>query len=296
MQIILVSIGTIQEYIFHNIYNLLLFNNNDINIITNKEFFPIFLKNIENLTIKFKNANIKLIDINDLDDYNFNNNSKLDKNFRNGFWHFCSLRLFYLFSFIKKYDLKNCIHLENDVISYENFDLLENKFTEKKVYVTFDAEKRVIPGIIFIPDYERFLPIIQNYNFSINDMENLSQFNENIILPLPIFTDFKISNKFTKLYNNFNCIFDAAAIGQYLGGVDKRNINGDTRGFVNETCVIKYNNYTFHWIKKDNLFKPHILVDSQYIPIVNLHIHSKDLHNFLADNPLEQLLITFLLK
>jgi hypothetical protein len=125
-------------------------------------------------------------------------------------------------------------------------------------------------------------------------MENLSQFNENIILPLPIFPDFDVSNKFTKLYNNFNCIFDAAAMGQYLGGVDKRNIQGDTRGFVNETCVIKYNNCSFYWIKKNNLFKPHILVNLQYIPIINLHIHSKDLQNFLAHDPIEQKIIKFI--
>ena len=39
MKIILVSIGNFQEYILDNIKNLLLFNNNNITVITNKEFF-----------------------------------------------------------------------------------------------------------------------------------------------------------------------------------------------------------------------------------------------------------------
>ena len=39
MKIILVSVGNFQEYILDNIKNLLLFNNNDITVITNKDFF-----------------------------------------------------------------------------------------------------------------------------------------------------------------------------------------------------------------------------------------------------------------
>ena len=55
-------------------------------------------------------------------------------------------------------------------------------------------------------------------------------------------------------FQEFNSIFDAAAIGQYLGGVDPRNSPGDTRGFVNETCVVNYDKYEFTWIKKENFY------------------------------------------
>ena len=59
MNIILVCIGNFQDYIIYNIYNLLLYDNNDIYIITNKEFFPVFQSNINtHITHKFKNANI----------------------------------------------------------------------------------------------------------------------------------------------------------------------------------------------------------------------------------------------
>ena len=85
MKIILVSVGNFQEYILDNIKNLLLFNNNDITVITNKDFF-----------YKFNDYIIELIDCNYLSDNNFNVNSQLDKGFRNGFWHLCSIRLFYL--------------------------------------------------------------------------------------------------------------------------------------------------------------------------------------------------------
>ena len=282
MKIILVSIGNFQEYILDNIKNLLLFNNNDITVITNKEFFD-----------KLNNYQVTLIDYNELSDNNFNINSQLDKNFRNGFWHFCSLRLFYVYSYIKQYNLENCIHLENDVISYVNFDEIKNKFKENKVYATFDCSTRVIPGILYIPNYKSFEPIIDKYNFNMNDMENLAKFNESVILPLPIFP---IINggivKCNKLFFDFNMIFDAAAMGQYLGGIDPRNQSGDTTGFVNETCIIKYNKYKFEWIKINDLFIPHIIINSNKYKICNLHIHSKNLSNFIADNPIENHLIT----
>ena len=280
MKIILVCLQNFQDYILDNIKNLFLFNNFEVTIITNKCFFD-----------KFKNLNINLIDCDDLDDFKYNTNSNIDKHFRNGFWHLCSLRLFYLFSYIKKYDLKNVIHIENDVTIYENLDFIKDKFTENKVYATYDCDNRVIPGIVFIPNYKAFEPIINNYNFNLNDMENLALFDENTILPLPIFIN-NSNHKITKFFSKFNCIFDAAAMGQYLGGVDPRNQSGDTRGFINETCIIKYNNFNFFWIINDKgLYQPHLYVNGNYIQIINLHIHSKNLSRFMADNPKETKLI-----
>jgi len=273
MKIIFVCIGNFQEYILDNIKNLKLFKNNDIVVITENKFFDYF------------DDSIILVDYTTLEDFGFNNKSLLDRNFRNGFWHLCSLRFFYLYSYILKNNFENCIHLENDVITYVNFNNFDKNIKQNKLYVTYDCDSRVIPGIIFIPNAESLKPVIENYNFNLNDMENLAQIN---LEPLPIFLI--IDKNITKLninYFDFNSIFDAAAMGQYLGGIDKRNQDGDTRGFVNETCLIKYNNYKFFWIKKDNLFIPHLVVNNSLVRINNLHIHSKELYKFIADNPIE---------
>jgi hypothetical protein len=281
MKIILVSVGNFQEYIIDNIKNLKLFDNNDITVITDKKYFHLL-----------DNYDVELVNCKDLEDYNFNSNSNLDKQFRNGFWHLCSLRFFYLYSYIKSNNLYDCIHLENDVLTYIDFKNFNTLIKQNKVYATFDCNTRVIPGILFIPNAESFKPIIESYNFNINDMENLAKFNEDVICPFPIFPiiDSNI-NKFNKNFFDFNSIFDAAAIGQYLGGVDKRNIDGDTRGFVNETCLIKYNEYDFFWLRKNNLFIPHLVINNNLIPINNLHIHCKELKKFMADNPIEDKLI-----
>jgi hypothetical protein len=274
MKLILVCVGNFQPYILDNINNLLAFGNKDIDVIISPEF-----------SNYFNNINVNIINANNLNDYNFNSN--LDKQFRNGFWHFCSLRLFLLYSHIKKNNLQNSVHIENDVMIYENLDSLENKFNKSKVSATFDCNNRVIPGIIFIPNYKLFEPIINNYDTNIDDMYNLAKFDENIIEPLPICFNNEFNHKITKNYQNFNCIFDAAAIGQYLGGVDPRNQDGDTRGFINETCLVKYNNYKFFWIQTNNLYKPYIFYNNNYIPIINLHIHSKNLVNFMSTKPNE---------
>jgi hypothetical protein len=271
MKVILISIGNFQEYILHNIKNLLLHENNDITIITNLEFFSYF-----------NEYNIELIDCNSLDDLNYNKKSQLDRHFRNGFWYFASLRLFYLYTYIKKYNIEHCVHIENDVLVYENLDNLPKK---NFIYAPFDSYERVIPSFIYISNHETFKPILDNYNNSLNDMENLAKFN--FIKPLPIFPIINEIIKFNENFNEFNCIFDAAAIGQYLGGIDPRNQDGDTRGFINETCIIKYNNFKFYWIKENNLYKPFILINNNLIKIINLHIHSKQLQNFLSDNPIE---------
>lgn len=279
MKVILVSAGNFQDYIIYNIRNLILHNNLDITVITEKKYFH-YLQ-------EFKN--IELVDCRELNDFKFNDNSKLDRQFRDGFWHYCSLRFFYLYAYIEKYKIECSVHIENDTLLYENLDKL-NGFFKNKVYVPFDHYHRVIPSFIYIPNAESFKPIVDNYDNNLNDMANLARFDESVIEALPIFPTvenlvFKLNQNYN--HNNIDCIFDAAAIGQYLGGVDKRNQDGDSRGFVNETCMIKYNNFSFYWIKENGLYKPFILVGNRLIKIINLHIHSKELYNFLSDNPLE---------
>jgi hypothetical protein len=118
-------------------------------------------------------------------------------------------------------------------------------------------------------------------------MENFANIKQKtgLIQNFPIFKkEYAINNEQMFVSNNselFPYIFDAAAIGQYLGGVDPRNISGDTSGFINETCVIKYNNYKFNFNNVNGIKKPFIIVNDVVIPIFNLHIHCKNLIKFI---------------
>jgi hypothetical protein len=279
MNIVLTCLENYQEYILVNIEQLIKLEHNNIFIITNLHFFPYFNK---------YDSKIQLIDVNELNEsYEFSINTSLNKDFRNGFWYLTSLRFFYIYEFMKIYNINNIVHLENDVIIYYNCDQLINMLDTNFMYIPFDTYKRNIASIMYIPNKEIYKIILDNYDFDKNDMENFFYIKQKIgfiknfpiFIKLPYLTD---EQHFVSEHSGtFPFIFDAAALGQYLGGVDPRNIPGDTKGFVNETCVIKYNNYSIWFEEINKIKKPFIQIESHKIPIFNLHIHSKKLIDFI---------------
>jgi hypothetical protein len=273
MNIVLVSLDVFQPYILINIGHLLKTQHKKIFILTNNKFLNMF--------DKYKN-DITLIDIDLLnDEYNFSNNSSLDTTFRDGFWLNTSKRFFVIYSFMCKYIISDVIHIENDVLLYYNCDTLEPYFDKNKIYIPFDCFKRNICSIMYIPSSKIFKQVLDNYDFNVNDMYNFVniQGKTNLIDNLPIGTTDLSSPELqfvTNNYKKFNVIFDAAAIGQYLGGVDPLNDKFKSIGFINETCIIKYNNFNIHWKYEEGIHKPFI----NDVPIFNLHIHSKQLEHF----------------
>jgi hypothetical protein len=278
-EVILVDTGYYQEYILDNIRNLQLFGNN-VTLIIDKAFAPNFSE--------FQNLNI--IYTEDLNSYSFDQRTQLDGNFRNGFWRSCSKRFFYIYDYMKKFNKTNCFHVENDVMIYKN--LSEISIPEEKIMLCMDSKHRCIPSIMYFPNYVLLEKALEKYNYGKNDMENFGDFYNNNKLYCDVFPIINDTTIYLgKNFHKYNAIFDTAAMGQYLGGVDPRNISGDTRGFINETCEIDYSKYKFYWYKKNNLYVPHLEIDGELIPIVNLHIHSKRLHNFMANDPNESLFI-----
>ena len=267
-------LNNLQEYIFDNIQHLKNHNNNDITVITDKKFNSLF-----------ENININIINIEDLIPDYINMSSKLNNAYRNGFWELTSYRFKAIYEYMKQYNIINIIHIENDVVIYKNVDTIPFH-NINKLLLTMDSENRCIPGLMFIPTANILKKCLDIFNPNLNDMQNFSNCYYNLsdyIDTLPIFienNENNITKMITKNFKYYNCIFDAAAIGQYLGGVDPRNMSGDTKGFVNETCVINYSKYTFIWKKENNKKIPYIIINNIEYPIVNLHIHCKDLKSF----------------
>jgi hypothetical protein len=284
INIVLTCIQNFQEYILINIEQLIKLGHKNIYILTNSHLIQKFDQ------YKTK-VNLIIIDnyIFPNEIYNKHYSHRSDNNFRNGFWTFTSLRFFYVYEFMKNENIENVIHLENDVLIYYNCDdTLKNCLDNNFVYIPFDTFERNIASIIYIPNYLIFEKILDKYDYYKNDMYNFSliQKNTNLIQNLPIFINDNNNNNaefqfVTNNFNKFNYIFDAAAIGQYLGGVDPLNISGNTIGFINETCIIKYNNYIFEWIIVDEMKKPFIIINGLKYKIFNLHIHSKRLNEFI---------------
>jgi hypothetical protein len=108
-----------------------------ITIITNRKYFSIlddYFKNYKTELINYSDISDKIqlnmIDCDELDDMNYNNTSRMDKKFRNGFWHLCKLRLVYLYAYMKKNNLNNIIHIENDVLIYTDLYTMINTLVE----------------------------------------------------------------------------------------------------------------------------------------------------------------------
>jgi len=280
MQIILIMLNNFQDYILDNIENLLRFNNNDIVVITDIKFNNKF----EHLLDKIAIINIESLIPNYTNDIGMNINTT----FRNGFWKLTTYRFYALHRYMKQYDKENIIHIENDVLIYKNInDICFH--TKDKILLTLDSKTRCIPGIMVVPNYKLLENCLAIFKKNLNDMENWAYCFHSLpelIDSLPIFITDKSEherNIITRNFNSYNAIFDAAAIGQYLGGVDPRNQGGDTTGFVNETCIFNYSAYKFIWKKNENNFQvPFILINSIEYPIINLHIHCKNLKRFMV--------------
>lgn len=281
MKIVLVMLNNFQDYILDNIENLLKFKNTDIVVITDLKFKHIF-KNIP------KYDNINVISIEDLFPNYGQEMRSINNSFRNGFWKLTTYRFYALQKYMEQYKITNIVHIENDVLIYKNLD--EFIFhDQEKILLTMDSNNRCIPGIMFIPNCKLLNDCLIGFKEHLNDMENWAlcfQKKNEMIDTLPIFIDDESSNEkknITRNFQKYREIFDAAAIGQYLGGIDPRNHDGNTIGFVNETCVFNYSYYKFIWrINEQNCNIPYIIINEITYPIINLHIHCKNLKKFMG--------------
>jgi len=99
MNIVLVCLNNFQEYILTNIQQLIRLGHKNIYILTNGDLFTHF---------KDFNDYITLVDVNLLQDsYNFMNRCNMDTQFRGGFWVLTSMRFFYIYAFMIKYNVEN---------------------------------------------------------------------------------------------------------------------------------------------------------------------------------------------
>ena len=208
----------------------------------------------------------------------FNGCSHLDKNYRNGFFHLAAERFLVIYDYLTQTGLTDVFHIEYDNLVYVNLLKLLPVFQKYyKIAVPTDAPTRVVPSFMYFCDgsvvMEMVRYMVDNVASFSNEMHLLKAcMNErpNLIQSLPLLTkDYTTSEIYTNHSDEFQVLFDACAFGQYLGGVDPRNISGDTSGFINETTMFRVDQVDFE-IKNGVPYACNL-------PLVNLHIHSKDL-------------------
>jgi len=229
-----------------------------------------------------------------------NNLPDSTKGFRDAFWISTTARFFYIESLMNLFKLSSVFHIENDIMLYENLNDID--IEKDKMYMLKDSSYRVIPSILYIPSVihlsklnQFIMNILLSSNQLINDMELLGMYNDTDVKYFPF--DFSSDSKY---------IFDGAAIGQYVGGVDLRNLpnfnersvieqellmfDNPTKKFINETCTFKVDSVLL-FRKSMNIYNNSIPIELMFSSkennnvielkqIVNLHIHSKQLYQF----------------
>lgn len=223
------------------------------------------------------------------------------------FWRYTSERFLYLNDLIAQYKLENVFHLENDNMLYVNLEELLPVFKSQYpgMAATFDNDERCIPGFVYISSSYSVNSLAKCFadhaKKGLNDMQILSIFkNTNkrgLIANLPIIMEeyidknllispmghlAKNKHDYCNNIDVFQSIFDAAALGQYLGGINPAN--GDSSpGFINERCLFNPSLLTYEWLVDEQGRKvPYAIFDGKKYRINSLHIHSKNLEAFFS--------------
>ena len=241
--------------------------------------------------INFKiSKNIRLFDYHEFSDdslFFLKKNKKLNK-FRSSFWILTIERYFVLLNFVKKLKINNFFHGELDNVFFDlsNMDNKLNKIG-KKIFFPIDNQNG-FGSIIYVNSIE----ILEKFcEFTLNklkkkfynDMKLLYMFakkfpHDTKFLPTEksIFLKKKLN---TLNYKITQGIFDGARIGQYLFGIDPRNIKDKlyNKIIIDEKKTVKkklkkyYDNCKFYFYNK----KFYLKFYKKKINIFNLHIHSK---------------------
>jgi len=216
----------------------------------------------------------------------------------NGFWKFTMERFFIVEECMRDFELQNIIHLEADNLVYFSSDKIIDKCKQiDKILIPSDNETRFIAGTCFINRASE-LRLLNKYfstmSYNRAEMETIMTFakeNPAVIDCLPVIMDdypyeLKVdegekvidTKKFSRHTNHFEAIFDAAAIGQYLLGIDPIHNRSNTDGFVNPHCAFKINKMWLSWSKVDGKWRLNLSHDlTRWWPIMNLHVHNKSL-------------------
>jgi hypothetical protein len=237
---------------------------------------PVYI--ITNLNIDINEPNIKIISTNSLNIPDIGNYYKYDPMgplFRNAM-----LRIFYIESFMIKYNIEDVIHFDNDVLIYENILEIKEELEKENFYITPATTIDYIFGFSYIKNYQTLSKInIKLYNLIIQGEKNLEKIigsmphemrllnyvdqEEHNINLLPILPS-------DKNFNNFKYCFDPSSYGQYLGGrkpeydkyIGKQIIENNIKIFIENKI-------------------PYVFMNNKKYKIFNLHIHNKKMKDFL---------------
>jgi hypothetical protein len=295
-----IYIGKLRDYMKESIEQIRLWNPASpiyvcvSNLEENKQFIE-----------QFKEYNVRIIYLEELQatEHHKQFQQRYTNTSLNQFWKYAMERFFYVEECMKEHNISNVFHLEFDNMLYFSLEELKNLCSIKqKMLVPSDNETRFIAGTCFIPSHyilSKLNIFFATHASTENEMEMMMKFYKNngdvfeclpIIPPNYPYTLTPIEGDLVtnpeRLFNSvpyFKGVFDAAGIGQYMGGVDPIHNSNNTDGFVTPHCAFRVDSVYFLWKKENKLYRPYISVDqTTWYPIFNLHIHNKHMTRWLS--------------
>ena len=210
------------------------------------------------------------------------------KNDSMALWRTSALRFFYINEFLKRSKLQNVFHFDNDVLIYEDLKKIQSNIPLNGNFViTRHKEFEAVCGFVFIKNDEHLSKINDHlYNY----MSKTERELENNFKSMPhemrllgqIFNDTPYIQDFPILpgWNNFesyNSVFDPSSYGQYI--CYNNNIHeGSKSRFIDKKILS--NEITVRFDKQ--LKQPFLECNGQTIKINNLHIHCKNLKDYIS--------------
>jgi hypothetical protein len=212
------------------------------------------------------------------------------------FVHGTSKRLYVLNAFLKKTGYEDIIHIENDVMVYESLD-----FVVKKAREVYDRFAATIVGpdymacsFCYIPQPEHLndvcefmIPFLEMGDAEIKRRHpGVEMTHEMTLLRLKddiYYFPSLPTDDYAAEFDYF--LFDPAGWGQYVGGTNT-TVHGPgyagSHHYIGKKILDGTYKAEMKWLLGDNV---PIVVDQktgEKFPLVNLHIHCKDLERFLS--------------
>jgi hypothetical protein len=294
MIICLSFVGTLPEYIIECVHQIRCYYDGEIYLITN-DLSSVHLKKIEKY-------NVIIIDYNNVISDTF---SQVDKS------RFCYIdglrgreelflrsfeRFFILQNLLKQTDKNDCLFLELDNLIYDDPHKWIDSFSKHDLCYMYDNDNRFASGLMYVKNAHAldglltcFLDFISNANVLLTEMTALSiyyEMNKDKVGVLPSYWNDQSVPPIAYLnYDKYNdTIFDAAAIGCYLLGMDPHHTNGViVKHMKSHWAKIDYTQQLFEWKTDENgRKKPYIWNGEKWLLINVLHVHSKDLKSGLS--------------
>lgn len=236
---------------------------------------------------------------NDLLSRNENNKEFTKVNFlnkygMNNFWSVTFQRMFVIEQYMKENNLEDVIHIENDVLIYENpekyLDFFENNFKKLNlVAINTLTENHSTFAYVYIPNYisleklnRKMIELLSLGEQKLIELSGEAMINEMILLRMIYKFGFDLIkeevfvNYLPYLPNELGIVWDSASYGQYLGGTPFHSPGFiDDRHFIGQ--YIKEKNIKIIWENHE----PFIVEGENRYKLANLHIHSKNLKAFV---------------